>query len=153
MNDSITKISLAIWGRALIIYTILNIFTLGAPVVFLISVTYAFTCSIPGLIAFGFMLNGLYHIHIKRPALMPIVLAIAAIITFGCTIIAVYHFTDGRNVWQEYKNNFLFPLAGILSALVSAAISKDRLLRLFYPKVMGETESVLHTLTPATHEN
>jgi hypothetical protein len=153
MNDSITKISLAIWGRALIIYAILNIFTLGAPYVFVISISYAFTCSIPGLIAFGFVLNGLYHIHIKRPALMPILLAIASIITFGCTVIAVYHFTEGRNLWQSYQENCLFPLAGILSAIVSTAISKERLLRLFYPKWIAQTDSVLHTLITATHEN
>ncbi len=54
-------------------------------------------------------------------------LIIAPIIAFGCTWLAALHFTKGENTWEEYRSFFMFPLAGIFSALAAVATTKTKL--------------------------
>ena len=112
------SIAFRIWLRAQLFYLLLNLLTLFMPGIFLISEAYAVIFGVPACLFFG----GGYHIIIRhcrsKEVLVAAILAIATLITFLATIGAAWQFSH-RDFWQEWKNWMLFPVTGILCAMIS----------------------------------
>ena len=112
------SITFRIWLRAQGFYLLLNLVALAIPPIFFVSEAYAIIAGIPACVVFAFG----YHLVMRychfKMVLVAAICGIAAIITFGATLVAAWHFSPG-NVWHEWTGNYIFPVAGIGCAIVS----------------------------------
>jgi hypothetical protein len=128
MSQMILPAALHAWIRGLLTYALLTLPALFIWPMYAVSIMLATIWSLPALLLFGLMLYLLHRIPMEHSSIMPVLLLATACITAACTWGAAWQWTGGINTAQQYAEYMLFPIVGILSAMLAVMVRRRHLM-------------------------
>lgn len=128
MNKEILLKSIGTWLRSLLTYALITLPSLFFPLMYIISMGYAIIWSLPALLLFVLMLWLLSMLHVTTELKFYLLLLSTVGIVFLCTWGAAWQFSGGHDVWNNYLEFVLFPVAGILAAVLVVLVRRQTLM-------------------------
>jgi len=132
MTKKIITAALHVWIRGLLTYALLTMPAMFFFPMYIISILLAGLWSLPGLILFASLLWFLHHANPEKCRIIPIILSGTIFITAACTWGAAWLYTSGIDILHEYLKFLLFPLVGIISAVLAVMVRKQPLVELLH---------------------
>jgi len=128
MNKEILLKSIGTWLRSLLTYALITLPSLFFPLMYIISMGYAIIWSLPALLMFVMVLWLLSMLHATTEIKFYLLLLSTLSIVFLCTLGAAWQFSGGHDVWNNYLEFVLFPIAGILAAVLVVLVRRQTLM-------------------------
>lgn len=130
MNKEIILESICIWLRSLLTYALFTLPSLFFPIMYIISMGHAIIWSVLALVLFMLALwvIGLLHTTVAIKYLLLLISTV--VIVFVCTLGAAWQFSGGHEVWDNYLEFVLFPIAGMLAAVLVVLVRRQTLIEL-----------------------
>ncbi|MCA0382679.1 MAG: hypothetical protein LCH58_10990 [Bacteroidetes bacterium] len=128
MNKEIILKSIGTWLRSLLTYALITLPSLFFPLMYIMSLGLAIIWSLPALLLFVLMLWLLSMLHVTTELKFYLLLLSTAGIVFLCTWGAAWQVSGGRDVWNNYLEFVLFPIAGILAAVLVVLVRRQTLM-------------------------
>lgn len=128
MNKEILLKSIGTWLRSLLTYALITLPSLFFPLMYIISMGYAIIWSLPALLLFVLMLWLLSMLHVTTELKFYLLLLSTVGIVFLCTWGAAWQFSGGQDVWDNYLEFVLFPIAGMLAAVLVVLVRRQALM-------------------------
>lgn len=128
MNKEILLKSIGTWLRSLLTYALITLPSLFFPLMYIISMGYAIIWSLPALLLFVLMLWLLSMLHVTTELKFYLLLLSTVGIVFLCTWGAAWQFSGGHEVWDNYLEFVLFPIAGMLAAVLVVLVRRQALM-------------------------
>ena len=128
MNKEIILKSIGTWLRSLLTYALITLPSLFFPLMYIISMGYAIIWSLPALLLFVLMLWLLSMLHVTTELKFYLLLLSTVGIVFLCTWGAAWQFSGGHEVWDNYLEFVLLPIAGMLAAVLVVLVRRQALM-------------------------
>lgn len=128
MNKEILLKAIGTWLRSLLTYALITLPSLFFPIMYIISLGYAIIWSLPALVLFVLALWLLSMLHVTTAIKFALLLLSTISIVFLCTWGAAWQFSGGREVWNNYLEFVLFPIAGMLAAALVVLVRRQSLM-------------------------
>lgn len=142
MNKEILLKSIGTWLRSLLTYALITLPSLFFPLMYIISMGLAIIWSLPALLMFVLMLWLLSMLHVTTELKFYLLLLSTAGIVFLCTWGAAWQFSVGRDVWDNYFEFVLFPMAGMLAAVLVVLVRRQALMEVLAPPPFSHHSSL-----------
>lgn len=128
MNKEILLKAIGTWLRSLLTYALITLPSLFFPIMYIMSLGYAIIWSLPALLLFVLVLWVLSMLHASDELKFVLLLLSTVSIVFLCTWGAAWQFSGGHEVWNNYLEFVLFPIAGMLAALLVVLVRRQSLM-------------------------